>query len=155
MSLDVYLEVDEPVVVEGTGIFIRVNGQNREITAEEWNELHPDRPIPAERMAEYAAQERVTNEVYSANITHNLNRMAEAAGIYQACWRPEEIGVTTAKQLVPLLTEGLAKLKADPKHYEQFNSPNGWGLYEHFVPWVEAYLRACEEYPEATVRVWR
>ena len=31
------------------------------------------------------------DEVYSANITHNLGGMAREGGIYQACWRPEEI----------------------------------------------------------------
>jgi len=94
-------------------------------------------------------------ELYDSNITHNLTRMAEAAGIYQACWRPEEIGVTKAKQLVPLLEEGLRKLKEDPERYQQFNASNGWGLYEHFVPWVEAYLAACREHPEADVSVSR
>lgn len=94
-------------------------------------------------------------EVYWANITHNLNKMAAAAGIYEALWRPEEIGVTKAGQLIPLLTKGLKKLQADPKHYEQFNSPNGWGLYKNFVPFVEKYLRACEEFPDADVKVSR
>ena len=104
---------------------------------------------------EVALEDSYGREVYEANITHNLNRMAAAAGIYEACWRPEEIGVTHAKQLIPLLRAGLDKLKADPAHYEQFNAANGWGLYKHFVPWVEKYLQACEEYPEAKVRVSR
>lgn len=29
--------------------------------------------------------------VYAANVTHNLNRMADAAGIYLPLWRPEEM----------------------------------------------------------------
>ena len=93
--------------------------------------------------------------VYSANITHNLNAMADAAGIYQACWRPEEIGVSKAEQLIPFLREGLKKLRSNPKYYQTFNAPNGWGLYEHFVPWIERYLCACEEYPDAEVSVSR
>jgi hypothetical protein len=28
--------------------------------------------------------------IYSSNITHNLGAMAQAAGIYQACWRHED-----------------------------------------------------------------
>lgn len=94
-------------------------------------------------------------EVYWANITHNLNRMAEEAGIYKALWRPEEIGVTKAAQLIPLLTEGLEKLKADPVKYGAFDAPNGWGTYEHFVPFVAKYLRACIEFPDADVKVSR
>ena len=95
------------------------------------------------------------SEVYWANITHNLGKMAGEAGIYEALWRPEEIGITKAGQLIEPLQAGLAKLKADPAHYEQFNAPNGWGLYKHFVPFVEKYLAACEENPDATVRVSR
>lgn len=95
------------------------------------------------------------DEVYSANITHNLTEMADAAGIYKACWHPDEIGVTRARQLIPLLEAGLAKLVADPKHYSKFDAPNGWGTYEHFVPWVARYLEACRAHPEAEVRVSR
>lgn len=97
----------------------------------------------------------IHEEFYSGNITHNLNKMADAAGIYQALWRPEELGITQAKDLVPIIEEGLSKLKADPEHYKQFNASNGWGMYEHFVPFVEEYLEACKEHPEATVKVWR
>lgn len=65
-----------------------------------------------------------TVELYSANITHNLNKMAVEAGIYQHLCRPDEIGVTKARELIVPLTEGLARLTADKAHYEQFNSPN-------------------------------
>jgi hypothetical protein len=94
-------------------------------------------------------------EVYEANITHNLNEMAAAAGIYKHLWHPDEIGVTKASELIGPLTAGLAKLKADPAHFERFNSPNGWGKYKHFVPFVEKYLAACIENPDAEVKVSR
>lgn len=102
----------------------------------------------------YLTETRPT-EVYWANITHNLTDMAEAAGIYECLWRPDEVGITKASQLIEPLTAGLAKLKADPAHYEQFNAENGWGLYEHFVPFVERYLDACKENPDAAVRASR
>lgn len=94
-------------------------------------------------------------EVYSANITHNLNVMATHAGIYDCMWRPEENGIKRARDLIPSLRSGLAKLKAEPDHFAQFNASNGWGLYENFVPFVAKYLAACEENPEAFVRVSR
>ena len=94
-------------------------------------------------------------EVYESNITHNLGKMASAAGIYQHLWRPEEIGITVAQELIAPLTEGLAKLKADPAHFETFNASNGWGMYEHFVPFVEQYLAACIEHPDAVIHVSR
>lgn len=92
-------------------------------------------------------------EVYTDNITHNLITMARAAGIYEALWRPETIGITKAAQLIIPLTEGLARLKADPAEYEAHNAPNGWGMYEHFVPFVERYLAACVANPDADVTV--
>lgn len=94
-------------------------------------------------------------KVYSSNITHNLGPMALAAGIYMELWQPEEIGVTTAAQLIAPLEAGLAKLKADPEYFQTFDAPNGWGRYEHFVPFVESYLAACRDNPEATVHADR
>jgi hypothetical protein len=75
--------------------------------------------------------------VYSSNMTHNLNVMAKEAGIYEHLWRPEEIGITKAAQLIEPLRAGVALMKSDPARFEKHNSPNGWGLYKHFVPFVE------------------
>ena len=94
-------------------------------------------------------------QVYWANITHNLGKMANEAGIYEALWRPEEIGKTKASEIVELLEKGLADLKTRPEYFEKFNSPNGWGMYEHFFPFVEKYLEACKEYPDAVIEVSR
>ncbi len=123
------------------------------------------------------------DEVFHRNITHNLGSMAKAAGIYLALWRPEEfkdpaaasaasdawkegrydegdkimaqIPPVYARDIMPVLQEGLAKLEADPEHYEKYNSPNGWGLYKHFVPFVIEVLEACEKYPDAVVKASR
>jgi hypothetical protein len=94
-------------------------------------------------------------ELYSANITHNLGRMADKAGIYGALWRPDEHGFTHAKQLIEPLRDGLKQLEENPTYFKQFDAENGWGRYIHFVPFVRAYLKACEQYPEATVHVSR
>lgn len=94
-------------------------------------------------------------EVYWANITHNLSAMAEEAGIYKHLWRPEELEITKAAQLIEPLKAGLALLKADPERFRKHNAVNGWGLYEHFVPFVEKYLAACVESPDADVRISR
>jgi hypothetical protein len=94
-------------------------------------------------------------EVYWANITHNLAEMASEAGIYKALWRPEEIAKAKAGEIVEILEKGLADLKARPDHFEAFNASNGWGMYKHFVPFVENYLAACKEFPEAEIYVSR
>lgn len=114
-------------------------------------------------------------EVYWANITHNLGEMASHAGIYEALWRPhrlkaeyaiadgdndaewkfEESVTTKASDIIPILEKGLSDLKSRPEYFKQFDSPNGWGLYVHFVPFVEKYLEACKEFPGSIVEVSR
>ena len=93
--------------------------------------------------------------VFDRNITHNLCKMADKAGIYYALWCPEEKGWETAKDITPTLEKGLAKLKEKPAYYKKFNSENGWGMYEHFVPFVEEILTACKKYPNAVIYVSR
>jgi hypothetical protein len=94
-------------------------------------------------------------EVYWANITHNLGRMAKAAGIYQHLWRPDELGISEAGDLVKPLRKGLEKMKKNPARFKKYDAENKWGTYEQFVPWVEKYLAACEQFPKAQVRVSR
>lgn len=144
MSLDVSLILPE---VTNTGIFIQENGATRELTIDEWNAKFPTFGL--------LIQNRDPEWVYSENITHNLGEMAEAAGIYHALWRPEEIRITTAYQLIEPLEYGLNKLRDNPTYYRKYNAPNGWGKYEHLVEFVEKYLAACKRYPTATIRVSR
>lgn len=97
----------------------------------------------------------VSEELFSSNITHNLNRMAGEAGIYELLWRPEEKGVERARDLIQPLRAGYELLQSDPERFRAFDSPNGWGLYENFVPWLMEYIEACERYPHARVRASR
>jgi hypothetical protein len=93
--------------------------------------------------------------LFSANITHNLGTMADAAGIYKHLWRPEELGITRAGDLIAPLTTGLIDMVKLPSYYRQFSSSNGWGLYENFLPWIAAYLEACIANPDAKIHVSR
>lgn len=93
--------------------------------------------------------------LYQRNITHNLGDMAREAGIYKAVWRPEEIGAKYAKDISEIVEEGLTSLKAQPDYFKQFDSPNGWGTYENFIPFVEEYLYALKKYPDAEISVSR
>ncbi len=93
--------------------------------------------------------------VYSANITHNLNEMAGAAGIYKYLWRPEEVGIYYAENLIDPLTKGLEELKNNPEEYKKYNSENGYGMYEDFVEFVENYICACKKYPDSFVKADR
>lgn len=93
--------------------------------------------------------------VYGRNITHNLTEMADKAGIYKHLWRPEELGITKAVDLVSPLSKGLSKLKNKPEYFKRFNPSNGWGNYENLVEFVEEYITACVENPDAEISVSR
>lgn len=77
--------------------------------------------------------------------------MADAAGIYYALWRPDEKGYKKAGEIIDILEKGLQDLKDRPDYFKQFNASNGWGMYEHFIPFVESYLESCKEYPTAII----
>jgi hypothetical protein len=94
-------------------------------------------------------------EFYHANITHNLGSMANEARIYKHLWRPEEIGVTKAAELIAPLEAGLILLKSNPSRFKAFSAENDWGTYKQFVLWLENYLDACKKYPDALVSVSR
>jgi hypothetical protein len=90
-------------------------------------------------------------ELYSRNITHNLGKMAEEAGIYQCLWRPEEIGITHARQIIDVLSFGVALLATQKARFEKCNSPNGWGMWENFLLFCADYLQACRDHQDALV----
>jgi hypothetical protein len=77
-----------------------------------------------------------TDIVYHANITHNLNKMAGEAGFYQALWRPEELNITKASQLIDPLRSGLEILLSTPEKFKVFNPKSGWGDYQGLVQFV-------------------
>lgn len=93
--------------------------------------------------------------VFEKNITHNLGRMADAAGLYECLWRPDELGITTASQLIEPLRTGLKNLVDNAESLKQFNPTNKWGDYDGLVEFVTEYLAACEQAPDATVSVDR
>lgn|ERR1051325_4177033 len=146
MSLDFYLETPDQTRTDEGGIFIRENGSNRKISREEWDQMHPgEEPcvvLPYE-----------TQTIFHANITHNLGKMADAAGIYRCLWYANEFGVVQASDLIEPLQKGLGELKAAPSLFKVLNPANGWGNYEALVEFVEEVLKACKENPGAKVNV--
>ena len=95
------------------------------------------------------------DQLFTANITHNLGKMAAAAGIYDCLWQPEEHGIERAEQLIAPLRAGIGMMVSDPRRYREHDAPNGWGTYEDFLPWLGRLLKACEQHPLAKVRVSR
>jgi hypothetical protein len=90
-------------------------------------------------------------EVFTANITHNLAEMADAAGIYEPLWRPEAHGYKRARDIIDVLENGLTAQTTRPEHFKSFDAPNGWGTYAVFVGFVEEVLEACRSNPDAII----
>ncbi len=95
------------------------------------------------------------DEVYSRNTTHNLGKMASAADIYECLWRPDEHGITHARQIIEPLSTGVTLLATEKARFEAFNASNGWGMWEHFLLFCADYLQACRDHPDALVTVSR
>jgi hypothetical protein len=149
MSLDVYLYVKGASGPEGSGIYVRENGATRELSRSEWDERFPGvEPV-------VTLQEDETETVFSANITHNLGKMADAAALQDALWEPETIPAVRAEDLIPALEAGLRRLQDSPHFFRKLNPANGWGNYEGLVEFVESYLAACRKWPHAEIRVSR
>lgn len=151
MSLDVSLYLDgEQKETAGSGIFVRENGSNREISRAEWDEKFPGtEPVLAQSGDEDEA------EVWTANITHNLGKMAKEAGLYECLWYPATVNIQYANQLVLPIRAGLERLQAMPEFFRQWDNPNDWGTLDQFIDFLRDYLRACQQYPNARVRVSR
>ena len=113
-------------------------------------------------------------EVFHTQITHNLGKMASAAGIYEALWRPyqlkddypilstskeeyqfEEDNPVYAKDIISTLEIGLEDLKEKPEYFKTFNPVNGWGIYDILVEVVGEYLEACKKHPDTIVKTDR
>ena len=84
------------------------------------------------------------------NITHNLVPMWKKAGIYDALYNSEDM---EARDILPILIDGLADMVANEEEYEKLNSPNGWGLYENAVPWLIELIQGCKDYPDSVIEV--
>lgn len=100
--------------------------------------------------------------VYSANITHNLNKMAmevklsNGMTLYQVMWRPDEQeGLKFARDIADLLDEGWNILMSDPEKFQKFDPENGWGSYEGLEKFVYNYRNACRDNPDAELRISR
>lgn len=153
MSLDLYIISKEPVKHKDTGIYIRENGQTKELSLEEANKLYPKANV-----------EEVTSEdniYWHDNITHNLGAMADQChcycpnktSLYSILWRPEESTLLTAEgKLTPSYVKALSicleELKERRNYYEKFNPENGWGNYDSLVNFVENLLKAINKIPQ-------
>jgi len=99
--------------------------------------------------------------VYSANITHNLNKMAMEVKLgggltlYEVLWRPDEHGMKFARDISEHLNMAWNILYSDPEHFKKFNPENGWGSYDGLFRFVTDYREACWDKPDAELSISR
>lgn len=94
-------------------------------------------------------------EVFTVNVTHNLGKMAEAAGVYKCLWRPDENGFTKASDIIPVLMEGMMKLSKERERMQEFNPPNGWGSWDSLINFCAKVVVGCVKNPDARIDVCR
>lgn len=142
MSLDLYINSKIPIKKTGTGIYVRDNGETKEITSiEEYIKYFPNAPIENFHSNEYE-----TCEVWSGNITHNLNIMAKHVivqhhTLYELLWHPEDVlKDNTLYEYIHLLCMGYFDLTSHPSEYKQYNPDNSWGSYEILIKFTEDFL---------------
>jgi hypothetical protein len=97
----------------------------------------------------------VDADLFSIGITHNLNEMAKAIGLYKILWRPEEVGITVASQMISPLEDGIKELEVNPDKYKAYNAPNGFGNYDDLMKFCKSLLRKCRKFPDAVIEASR
>lgn len=183
MSLDVYLHAAEPFPKpQSSGIFVREGGQMKEISEEEWNYRHPDRePIRvvhqpdeettvlyrgnithnlgpmATEAGVYTACWR-PGELLGPEIALQIREQEKASNYHGAGGVLEleaRLPIVHGRDLIKPLWDALRLLVSDRTRFERLNPDNGWGDYEGLIRFVERYLNACINNPDARVEVSR
>ena len=107
--------------------------------------------------------EKWEGAVFSKNITHNINTMADNVPVgndttlYDIMWDLEDKlhNSTKAKQIAIPLTNALIYINTHEKELSEYNPENGWGSYYNLQSFVEQYLIACCTYPNARIKIRR
>lgn len=147
MSLDLYIISKKPITKKGTGVYIRENGETRELeTVEEVKKYFPN----AEDIEE---KTYTTDEIWRGNMTHNLGRMAEKVcpgkrSLYTLFWHPSETRVTD--RWVSDVMECFVELSRNKSYYKPMEEENRiteengnsyiWGTYESLYKFTRSLI---------------
>lgn len=155
MSLDLYIESKTPVLHRGTGVYIRENGEMRELATKQEVLTH----FPDANPDDIEERTYEDDEYFHLNLTHNLTDMAEKCvieskhffndgnnhiSLYDLVWHPEEnLGIEVpSMDYIQDITSCYNLLLRDPNFYKKYNPENGWGNYEQLTNGVKKYLNA-------------
>lgn len=85
---------------------------------------------------------------YDGNFTHNVTPMWNEAGIYDALYNSHGKKVS---EVLEALETGLIDMARRPSVYRKMDSPNGWGIYNHALPWLADLVEAARDNKDATI----
>lgn len=155
MSLDLYIMSKTPVLHRGTGVYIRDNGETKELeTKQEVLTYFPD--VNPDDIEEKTYED---NTYFHINLTHNLTTMADECKVignyiskkdgvivtlYDLLWHPEEnLGIVTPDMnYIEDVISCYRRLLKDADYFKKFNPENGWGTYEQLVKGTKEYINA-------------
>ena len=145
MSLDFTIRRKEPVTTLHTGIWVRQNGQNVELSLEEAQERWPDQKIEL--------YEEKSDVYWHGNITHNLGKMAEHVDtvhtdytLYDLLWRPGEYNLSeVTRPYRYLISNALMYMLLHKKELEAYNPTNKWGDYNTLLSFVQNLATALAD----------
>ena len=80
-------------------------------------------------------------DVFGINITHNLNKMWEKAGCYNALYLSEN---KCASEIISSLKSAFLTMKENPQFYTLLESDNKWGTYQTALNSLNEIIEACE-----------
>lgn len=90
-------------------------------------------------------------QLESLNITNNLIDFAIALNCYECIWKPKNLNIITAYQLLPHLYEAYYNVIKYGDIYLSLLPKNGWGTKEQFLNFIDQYIEACITYPNTLI----
>lgn len=88
--------------------------------------------------------------VYMGNYTHNVRRMWELVGVYEALYKSDG---ATARDLIPVFKEGCKTMRRRIAECRSMNPSNGWGDADGALRFLGKTTAACLRYPNAKVGI--
>lgn len=89
-------------------------------------------------------------DCWSDYITHSLAEMASHVPIdnttlYKVCWFPDDVGIHTVGEILPLLIKGIQYMIEHRKELLKYEATNCGGTYNRFMKFLLNYKQACED----------
>lgn len=99
---------------------------------------------------DFYLEETKPTEIYWKNVTHNLCPMWRKADIFDDLYESDG---KKASEILDNLKVGLEKMLGDVMGYTKLNPENGWGDYNGAIDFLTETIKACEESPQAIIRI--